>query len=617
MVRSKYWITRGEAQFEYNIVNEDTVFNGPFRMEQSSLDGLLNNGDRFFSFSGNIIEGIPQNNWTFQFGEFQKGSGTAVSNYQYNVKINGSQHDASGAFRDGTLQGEWIHEVVRIEDSEVGELLFRSTIRFEDGIPKRNFKIEDENYVLVGRFLRDGLAHDQWELYPKNGVGSAETWVFSDGRLDRIVVNSAQQTYTIPGFSQAMAAVRVVNLDQRYTDILRFRQKLSNAGGVDLEEGMVKMLAANAVYYQKVDEIVSTLGKSSFMPEFKVKVVHFDLSDADRAHLDSIALLSNESNKMVKGMMESTQLRLLKFSDEEVLYLLTLVESLNKEWLNPLLEISQHYKNGILEHVDRKKLSQLWQGNAPKSSFEITYEFDQQQKARTFNSSFNGIKGGNIVSELHGLAKSMHHELSAIEQKLNKERAQQEREQELAELEEKLIAQETCLNNSIDSLSQELSEPEKTVIQNIKTRATELLSEYSSQEESDQKPAQARQLISCFPQMDTLAIEVAKLPERWQEIQEEYRDDVWNPFTATVMSEEIKKRITEAYRQVLIPYYLDQITNNLSCNNVEQLVHSLTTIHSRMLELKQEDTKRIERKLKKEDDASVILELLEIEPLIN
>ena len=64
---------QGNAQFEYTVVNEDTVFNGPFRMEQSSLDGLLNKGDRFFYFEGNFIEDLPQNNWTFQFGNFRKG----------------------------------------------------------------------------------------------------------------------------------------------------------------------------------------------------------------------------------------------------------------------------------------------------------------------------------------------------------------------------------------------------------------------------------------------------------------------------------------------------------------------------------------------------------------
>ena len=392
---------------------------------------------------------------------------------------------------------------------------------------------------------------------------------------------------------------------------------MNHAASVDLEEGMVKMLAANAGYYQKVDQIISTLGKSSFMPEFKVKVVHYPLSDAERAYLDSIDALSNEANKMVAGMLESTQLRLLKLSDEEVLYLLTLVDTLNREWLKPMLEISEYYKNGVLDHIDRNKLTQLWPGNVPKTSFEIAYEFDQQQKVRAFNSSFNGIGDHSMVEELHALAGSMHHELSVIEQKLNKERAQKEREQELEQLEEKLIVQQTYLNSSIDSLSQEMSDPEKTVIQSIKARAALLLSEYSSQEDLDQKPVQARQLISCFPYMDSLATEVAMLPERWQEIQREYRDDVWNPFTAIVMSEEIKKRITESYRQVLIPYYLDQITNNLSCTNVQQLLQSLTSTHHRMLQLKEEDTKRIERKLKREDDPEAIIELLEIDPLFN
>ena len=73
-----------------------------------------------------------------------------------------------------------------------------------------------------------------------------------------------------------------------------------------------------------------------------------------------------------------------------------------------------------------------------------------------------------------------------------------------------------------------------------------------------------------------MSITVRDIPKKTKEINEAYVNQVWNPFTATLMDEDIKKRITKAYIKQVIPYYLNEINENLSCANASKISEGIT-----------------------------------------
>ena len=83
------------------------------------------------------------------------------------------------------------------------------------------------------------------------------------------------------------------------------------------------------------------------------------------------------------------------------------------------------------------------------------------------------------------------------------------------------------------------------------------------------------------------------------------------------MDETVKRRILSAYTNVLIPYYLKNITQGLPCENAPQWIELVNKTYDRMLELREEDTRKMERKLKKEEDPLVVLQRFKIEYLLN
>ena len=209
----------GEVDYTYQIIDGDTLLQGPFSMKRSNLDALLDQKDKTFSFTGAFENGFPNGPWNFQFGEFESDQKTEVVGFQYLVNVDGTQHEAQGDILMGRPNGVWTVSEQRIEDSEVKETLFQSRIAYNNGVPQQSFRIEGEQSTLVGRFLRDGLAHDSWTLF---GEENTETWSFNNGVLSQIQLDDT----TIAVFKGPFKTARTINLDKRFSKILKLQLKL-------------------------------------------------------------------------------------------------------------------------------------------------------------------------------------------------------------------------------------------------------------------------------------------------------------------------------------------------------------------------------------------------------
>lgn len=606
---------KGEAGYDYKVVGKDTLLDGPFLMERSNLQALLENEDSSFLFSGTFKDHYPNGSWRFQFGEFQSNSQTQVIDYQYRVLVSGTQEEANGTLKEGKPDGAWTYTVNRIKDSELEQVLFKSNIVFENGIPQRSFRIENESGTLVGRFLRNGLAHDEWSLYITDEVEAVESWFFNDGVLEKVQSKENDETKVVQISVNREEQRKTINLDARYINILQLQLPVSDTLNV-FETGMPKLLAENAQYYKKIDNILSELGESAFLPEFKVKVAHFPLNAMEKAQLDTIRVHFEKSRTISESLLNSTQLNILKLSDEEALFLYSVVRAISENFINPIEKVVGYQEQGILEFVRRDQLiRKLWPKGKPSVKIEVGKEADSVGSTRTFvlpnAERFNF--DGNTISSVEQLAQYATFSLDSIQHLLNNKLTKEQRQQELIALEEELIAQSNGLNNLIDSVGSTTTQVNKDALMQIKAIAAKSLSRYSAMEEVTSKFDYARELVDCYTQLMALTKAVSVLPAQWEEIQERYQDGVWNPFTATVMNEEVKKRITASYRKVLVPYFLEWAQSDLSCDNADELVLLMQGTYRRMMELREEETSKLERKLRKEQDPKMVMQLFNIQ----
>ena len=603
----------GDAEYSYFVSDKDTLLDGPFRFQKSDLEALLEKKDKSFLFQGRFREDYANGKWIFQFGAFESQSESEVVDYQYRVLVSGVQEEASGNILAGKPDGTWNYTVSRIKDSDLEATLFKSTIDFDNGTPQRNFKIENEQSVLVGRFLRDGLAHDEWSLYT-DGADAAESWNFEDGLLRSIKIEKKGTSQTVPIFERRPESVVVINLDARYINALQLQRPPTDTMAV-FNTRMPMLLSENAAYYKKIDNILSEVGQSAFLPEFKVKVPFYPLDSLERKQMDSIAVLTRKSVAVSDSLLTNSQLNLLRRSDPESSFLYKVLENLSEEFVGPLKKVLAYDNEGILEFVTREQLvSRTWPQGKP--SPEIETEADSLQGSRTFTydpGSDMDFEGSTLAS-VRRLAEYTSGSLDSIQRILDDKLTVDQREQELVEYERKLVADSELLALRVKTAGDTLPKTHRKALEGLRNRMEKRLGTYSSLKESTSKLERARELALCYEQANLLAANIIALPGQTKEIEELYLDAVWNPFMANVMDEEIKKRITGAYKKVLIPYFLEQASSDIPCDKLGTVVAEMNRTYERMLELRDLSTRKLERKLRREDNPETVMRLMN-EPL--
>jgi len=204
--------------------------------------------------------------------------------------------------------------------------------------------------------------------------------------------------------------------------------------------------------------------------------------------------------------------------------------------------------------------------------------------------------------------------LETIEKALQDQLTTTEDAQKLIALEESLIQQNQSLVAQIDSLGKVLPGDYVRALENIKKLADGSLSAYASVKDQKKKLEFATSLDTCFHDLSGLTTTLGELPAKAAAIDSLYQDSVWNPFMAVVMDEEVKKRLTATYNKVLLPYFVKKASTELDCQNAGELNHEIQRTNTKMKGLREEDTKKLERKLRREKDPKTILQLLDVQP---
>lgn len=599
----------GQADYTYILKDADTILHGHFGMHRSNLNALLKNTDDFFAFKGNFQNGYPEGKWTFQFGEFRSDSETEVVGYQYRVKVSGTQTETQGNIAQGKPDGVWTYIIKEIESSEVKKTVFASTLEFEKGIPQKSFKIESEHNSVVGRFLRNGLAHDVWTLYSDEDPNTSESWYFNEGVLEKMEYSLTDGKVVIKHFDSTVVQTKIIGLDERFLGLLQINQQGEET--YNIKKGIRELLLANMEHYKELDAFLSVLGKSEFKPGFKVKVAYFPLDSIENRYMTAIDTQYVRSKKTSQSLLESTQLNILRRSDDEAQFLYGAISKISKDFLDPVGKIIEYQKQGTFEFVPRQQLfKKLWPDGMPSKTILVNGEERDSiylgPRADEFNFS------DNTISDLHQLTEYVALSIDSIAEKLDEKLLKESKRQEFIALEEQMIAHSNHIGQVADTVKQKLSKLERAALQSIQDLAEAQLEQYAAMKNERTKIDFGNKVMKCLKQLDDLTNTISQQPERWKTIEKKYQDDVWNPFMATIMNEEVKKRIINAYRNVLVPYLLDEVSTNLSCENAEALKDQFEGSYERMLQMRDENTSKLERKLKKEQDPKIVLQLFNL-----
>ena len=76
------------------------------------------------------------------------------------------------------------------------------------------------------------------------------------------------------------------------------------------------------------------------------------------------------------------------------------------------------------------------------------------------------------------------------------------------------------------------------------------------------------------------------------------------------MDEQVKKRILNTFDDVLLPFFLGEINKKLSCEQAKNLDALIENTYQKILEIRNLNTRKLERKLKRTKQPKEVLELM-------
>lgn len=595
----------GKAVYQYTIIDLDTVYDGDFLLQKSNLETLMEKEDSSFRFKGFFDEGVANGPWEFQFGEFQTNSQSKVVDNEYRVLISGVQEIGNGSLANGSPEGTWNYTRNQIKDSKVEKILFKSNIAFDKGVPQQNFQIENDSSVLVGRLLRDGLAHDEWSFYGTENVEDIENWFFDDGLLRRVQIKSESKSEEISVFSTNLPNYQVTQLDEGYITLLQSVMGLKNT-----KSHIARLLEQNRSHYQKINDVLNHLGNSAFKPNMKVRVPFYPLDSLQNKTLEQITVDYETAAKLSQAILENSHLNIVKRTDEEALFYYNAAAEIDSEFLKPLGTLVKHKKLGIVQYQQVPELlNRLWPNGKPGTG--ITVVANEKGEIREFSlpSSDEFEYEGNDLLSVSAMATYAKMSMEFIKGSLASRLTNEEQLQMLNGLEKELIELNDALENELDSVSGLPLDYRKALSQ-IKIVADSSLTTYADIKNPDEKLEYGKGVKTCLLQLKSLTTTIKELPEQSETIKKKYTDAIWNPFMANVMEEEVKKRIVNAYENVLTPYFIDTVSEQLSCDNAGILNNQIVKTQQTILDLRMKDTRKLERKLRREKRPEEVLKLL-------
>lgn len=601
----------GKASFDYKIVESDTILEGSFLFSKTDLDSLLSRKENSFNISGFFTNNQPNGAWRMSFGEFTSNYSSKLINYEYKISVNGVEETVSGNMNNGKPNGNWVFKVDEIKDSEFSKVLFQSDFTFQDGIPQQSFTIANDSTTLAGRFLRNGYAHDEWTIFEnENAIGNSETWVFKSGVLQRIEVNTnTQKTYKY--FSVDDKNLREVNLDSRYLKVIKLLQGIKNES---FKNSKIELLLfKNESYYKKIDTIFSKLGDASFFPEFKVFLPAYPLSDSENENIESIENLFLKAKSISTKYIDNTQLSILKLSDDKAAFLYEVIKEVDTNYLQPLSTFLDFKNEGVLTFIPREKLIEyLWKSGKPSKKIKVNWSIEDTDKPRTFTleNHQNFDFSNNDVSTVLEIVKYASQSLEKIDANLSSKLLAQLKEEELIKLEEKLLEKNKNLSQLLDSTKQRITISQKEALIRLKELEKEQLAKYAQLKNFNEKLEEGKNLLSCYEVYQKLANSIQELEKNKETIKKEYTQKIWNPFTATLMDEQVKKRILNTFDDVLLPFFLGEINKKLSCEQAKNLDALIENTYQKILEIRNLNTRKLERKLKRTKQPKEVLELM-------
>ena len=616
-------IGQGYAKFDYQIKKKDTLFTGSFEFSKYFDE----KDKRTISYKGNFDEDQLNGKWEFSNKKIDSIGQQKSTDFNLLSLTSGKEFQLSAYFKNDQQTDKWSLIKRNYINSEPKDTTFQSSITFDDNHIKRSFEASDPKFDVEAGFNKAGFLDGKFIIkHYKQETELTEIRVYSDGALEKHYFQIKDQKVFIDylGFDQTKDEDEETWVDlplgKEYNDVL----ELANISTYQFDyiDGQLNVLSnrSSAFIVEALEEFYVYNTIDIWQPFHQ----NGELRNNAEVSLRKYPLSSQEKKaiQQIKDDFESISYTIDDFKDNklaeigiyqnrklnETVQIFDLIES-KKDQLKENVDI---LSSSAITYLDRSRFDNRIFSDV---NFPENIKFDFQDKSveekTNLPASFevDDFKISDYATYINTI-KVRVDQLNQSSKKIINDLLKQSR---LNKIEEELITK----RDSIFKLYKKEFNEEK--FNTYHQQTAESIIDFIQKEfqnyatlSLDEKKENIDQYLTCFDDVLSLYQMQKELPDKIDRLENLYTRTVWNPYTYSDMDEIVKERIYDAYQEILLPFILNQIKSEINCEQIPINRDNFKKLYDRMVEIREIDTKDLEKEIKKVKDPEIIFEILSI-----
>lgn len=615
----------GEASYHFITVRGDTLLHGPFQFASAHTEPGDDLHIRSLELAGTYERDVRTGEWSYRAKDLRATSEPSLTGFDLVRRTSGKERLISGGFKAGRAHGAWQAMGRIIEDGTAKDTVFAVNCLFNEGRFTGLISGHMRNTHFSGRFSDGGMPDGPWTFVHALGEGAspiAEVMTYDKGMLVGHTMEIEGDTgatrlelWRSPGRPDDALEIP---LSDGYFRTLRYSAMGAAPEGpspttrpdtVLARTGHLMMRTLTTTGTVASPGIWRALAGSEAIQAPVVRVVHHPLEERERKVVADILRMYRESMGIIDHHSKDPLVDLGRYAFEEVERNHAIIAEYAARMV-ALEPVVRMLADPVARFMDRDAL--LLRA-LPMVSYPDSVEYIFKDQKKVFAHRFaSGLQhGSTTVSGLHAHLQEAHADMVDLGRRTDRILERYKAESKLAENEEKLV----MLRDSLLELYGE--NPDKNayhdmVADRMRDLVTTLFKEYGEQD-LEERAERITGVLNCFQEaMDTYTLQ-SKIPLRLERLDGSYTRSVWNPYTFTFMEERVKERVYRAHENVLLPFLVGRMAERVACGSMRAAQDDIVVLYQRMEELRGQDTRELERQLRRVSDPQELIGILSLQ----
>lgn len=620
----------GIAEFEYDASEGEDYYDGKFNFQSVSNSQLESFDYKVISYEGEFSANKKSGDWSYSNKKMKQEDQKFISGFRIGNLATGTENFVAGEFQEGKALGKWQSGKIDFIESEVNDTLFQIESTFKDNRLAGSLNSTSKSIAVQGYFNADGYFHGNWEIEHKDEDGSEsirENRTYEAGVLQSYEVVIDDKTFDIfySGLDTSMSDDEVWEdyaLEDGYFEILSLvkpevEQSISNSvmATIDAYHQKSNKFIKNSILtfsFSSGFDIWNSIKGSSALGLGKFMVRKFEFTSDEKTKIQEIDENFKKIQSILKEFSENPKVKIgkpvhEKFNEVELIY------GIYENELGQLKNMVDVLTSYALEYVNRDEIYNKIRPNL-RFPVEVTYEFRSELVTKTHDFPDSPERQNFDLDKAHSLIKNSFEDIETLYEEVQEIFEAMEVEKSLSKDEEKLVERKEKIENlfDIDSEEESFNTYHERYAEEVLNLTEDTFDSYRSLGVEGKKN-KIKSLLKCYQNLIDFYGFLENIELKNDRLDEAYTNTTFNPYIMVDMSERIKENVYKAFDDVLKPYLFSKLEDQFSCENVALAMEDINNVYQKILDLSKQDTKSVEKELRRQKDPEAILSVLELE----